>query len=228
MAFQVLQRFLSEDIQERVPLRARRLVVHSTANPGVGDESHFTWLDRKRQHGWTHYYLDWDSISQVVPEGFVAPAQGPTANRDTISFEICEGTTQEQFNQAWARAVWLAADILHRYGWGIEAMFSHADISRLYPAETDHTDPIGYFARWGRSWDQFTAEVEAARIGMGALPPFEPWQEAYIDRLMAEGLLSQRRHPNQQAVWWELAVQNLKLLDRVQVIETRLAQLASG
>lgn len=222
MAYQVLQRFLKDGIQERTPLRARRLVVHSTANPGVGDESHFSWLDGARRHGWTHYYLDWDSISQLVPEGFVAPAQGLTANRDSISFEICEGTTQAQFDEAWKRAVWLAADILNRYGWGIDAMVSHVDISRLYPQETDHTDPLGYFARWGRTWEQFKADVAAALESMRSYPPAAPWQEAYIDQLMQEGLLSQRRHPNGSAVWWEVAVQNLKLLERIKILEKRL------
>lgn len=226
MAYQIFERFIREAIQERIPLKARRLVIHSTANPGATDEAHFTWLDGARRHGWAHYYLDWDSISQLVPEGFVAPAQGPTANRDSISIEICEGTTREQFDEAWKRAVWLAADILHRYAWSIDAMVSHADISRLYPRETDHTDPIPYFARWGRTWDQFRADVAAALEGMRSYLPAERWQEEYIDQLMQAGLLSQRRHPNEPTVWWELAVQNLKLMDRIKALEERVVDLS--
>lgn len=209
--YQVLQRFLKEDVQERIPLRAKRLVIHSTANPGATDEGHFNWLDSARQHGWAHYYLDWDSISQLVPEGFVAPANGTTANKDSLSFEICEGTTEGQFKEAWNRAVWLAADILHRYGWTVEQMVSHADISRLYPQDTDHTDPIGYFERWGRSWWQFRTEVASALGQLNGYPKASEWQEGTIDQLMQAGLLSQRRHPNEPVVWWELATQMLKL-----------------
>jgi hypothetical protein len=211
--YQVFDRLLQEELQDRIPLEAKRLVIHSTANPGVGDEAHFKWLNQARRHGWAHYYLDWDSISRLVPEGMVAPAQGPTANRDSISIEICEapaGQTDE-FLEAWERAVWLAADILDRYGWETDVLFSHADISKRYPAETDHTDPIAYFAQFGRSFSDFTADVAAALKQRRELPPAEDWQEQLIDQLITEGLLTERRHPNQPVVWWELAAMLLRV-----------------
>lgn len=213
MTYLIQQRLLRNEFQERMPLQATRLVVHSTANPGVGDESHFSWLDSARQPGWAHYYLDWNSISQVAPEGFVAPAQGPHANRDSISFEICEAVTADQFQQAWDRAVWLAADILSRYGWRVDRLFSHADISRLYPQDTDHTDPIGYFAKWGKTWPQFQANVSAALAARSTYPAAETWQEDCVTQLMNAGMLHQRRPANQPVLWWELATQNLKLLE---------------
>lgn len=206
MAYSVLERFLREDLQERVPLVTKRLVVHSTANPGVGDEAHFKWLDGARRHGWAHYYLDWDSISQLVPEGFVAPAQGPTANRDSISIEICEAADgrHDLFIEAWNRAVWLSANILRRHGLTTSALFSHADISRLYPQDTDHTDPIGFFSRFGRTWANFVADVQTSM--QSPWPSAETWQEQAITDLLQTGLLQQRRHPNQPVLWWELAL----------------------
>lgn len=213
--YQVLQRFLQEDLQERTPLTATRLVAHSTANPGATDEGHFRWLDSARQHGWAHYYLDWDSISQLVPEGFVGPANGPTANADSISFEMCEPAAgpnaTAQFLQVWNRAVWLAADILHRYGWGIDRLFSHADISRLYPQDTDHQDPIAFLAQYGRTWDQFKSDVATALFGIGRLPTPAPWQDVLMDQMLQAGLLQQRRHPMQPVLWWELAAVALRL-----------------
>ena len=210
--YQVLERYLREELQERVPLKARRLVIHSTANPGVGDEAHYKWLDGARRHGWAHYYLDADSISQLVPEGLVAPAQGPTANADSISIEICEAKPgdRNEFIASWDRAVWLAADVIRRYGWTIDALCSHADISRQYPSETDHTDPLAYFQSFGRSWANFKADVastlELASSEEGILPAPAAWQEQAIDDLMSAGLLQNRRHPNQVVRWWELAL----------------------
>jgi N-acetylmuramoyl-L-alanine amidase len=218
MEYPVLPSLLREAIQDRVPLTPARLVVHSTDNPGATAEDHFNYLDAEERAGWSHYYLDWDSIRQVVSEGFRAPAQGPTANRDSLSFEMCEPPTDvpqdEQealFAEVWSRAVALAADILHRYGWGTDRMYSHADISRMY-GETNHTDPIGFLARYGRSWSDFVAAVDAELERLnGALPAPHDWQTAFIDQLLQAGIITQRRHPLQPVLWWELAAIALRV-----------------
>jgi hypothetical protein len=214
--YQILERLLKDELQERIPLQARYLVIHSTANPSVGDEAHFKWLDSARQDGWAHYYLDWDSISQLVPEGLVAPAQGPNGNKAAISIEICEGTSQAQFDEAWKRAVWLAADIMHRYNWPMGCLYSHADITKMYPQDTDHTDPIAFFQKFGKRWEDFIQDVRAQLdILNRTYPPADPWREDIITELMKTGLLSQRRHPNQPVLWWEEATMLLKLRNEV-------------
>lgn len=209
----ILERLLRDELQERIPLRATRLVIHSTANPGATDETHFKWLDADRRHGWAHYYLDWDSISQLVPEGLIAPAQGPTANQDSISIELCEPASNipaaEQrrlFDAVWARGAWLAADILLRYGWGIDRLQNHADITQQNPTETDHTDPLPLLRRFGKTWAQFVyAAAKLVDEGRQQYPAAAPWQESLIDQMVAAGQLNQRRHPLQPVVWWELA-----------------------
>lgn len=207
----VLERPLREDILVRQPLQASMVVVHSTANPGAGDESHFKWLDSARQHGWAHYYLDHDSISQLVPEGFQAPAQGPTCNTKAISIEICEPSQKltmaqqmNEFNAAWSRAVWLTADIMVRHGFLMGQLYSHSEISQMYPKETDHTDPLNFFKRYGKSWNHFLQDVRSQLELMSSLyPPATEWQMGYIDKAMDQKLLDTRRHPNQPMLWWE-------------------------
>jgi hypothetical protein len=221
--YQILERFLREDIQERTPLQATRLVIHSTANPGATDEGHFSWLDQERQHGWAHFYADWNSISQLVPEGFVAPAQGSTANRDSISIEMCEPSTKlswaerlDQFNKVWDRTVWLAADILYRYGWDTRALYNHAMISQLYPNDTDHTDPIAFFQTYNKTWNDFVSAVSNTLLGFGKAPEPAAWQTAYVTRALADKRLTTARHPLDPVTWWELLDAEEKILARVQ------------
>lgn len=221
-AYPIFVRHLRDEIQERKPIRPARLVIHSTANPGATDEDHFRWLDGARRHGWANYYLDHDSISELVPEGMLAPAQGPTANSDSISIEMCEPATTlpwaeqvRQFQETWNRAVWLSADILHRYGWGVDKLYAHFEISQLYPKETNHTDPQGFFARYGRSWVQFKAEVAQLLEEMHSqYPKPADWQYEPMQWLQQEGLLHTMRHPRQPVEWWELGYMLQRIKDR--------------
>ena len=49
--------------------------------------------------------------------------------------------------------------MLDHYGWGIDRLISHADCSERWGG-SDHTDPLGYFEDFGKSWSQFKQEVE--------------------------------------------------------------------
>lgn len=231
--YPILQNWLRESIQDLVPVVPTCFVVHSTANPGVGDEAHVRWLNTARQHGWANYYGDHDSIRMVVPEGWRAPAQGPTYNLQALSYEMCEPgrdlSWDEQvrrFHETWNRAAWTAAETCFRFGWGIYQVISHAEVSAKVPNETDHTDPIAFFARYGRTFEDFRADVGALLEELnGAYPEAADWQDGYIIGLMNAGYLSQRRHPNQPVIWWEMAAQNLKLLERIKGLEARLTKL---
>jgi hypothetical protein len=221
--YPVFQRLLDDAIQERIPIQPEYLVIHSTANPGVGDESHYKWLNSARQHGWANYYGDWDSISLVVPEGMMAPAQGPSANKKAISYEICEPDTKlawaeqvRQFTEAWNRAVWTAADICWRMGWPTDKIKSHADISKLYPSETDHQDPIAFFARYGKSFPDFRGAVSAKLVEWStAYGQADDWQYKAVQDLTQikvtidgkeQSFLQTVRHPYQPVQWWEFAL----------------------
>lgn len=223
--YPILVRHLRPDILVREPVTPNCLVIHSTANPGATDEAHYKWLDGARRHGWANYYLDWDSISQLVPEGMLAPAQGPTFNARALSIELCEPPTniplaeqRQMFEEVWRRGVWLAADILFRYGWELHQMLSHADVSRMHPTETDHTDPIAFFARFGRTWAQFQAAVaDALEERHRDHPDAEPWQYDPVRRLQEAGLLHDLRHPRQPVEWWELGF----MLERIREATAR-------
>jgi uncharacterized protein YraI len=142
-------------------------VVHATADPGATAQNiHDYFNNHPDAEASTHAVIDWNSIIEMIPENEKAWHAGPTANSHYLSFEMCEPATDDpdrnnKFQEVWNRAVWYCAKTCVKYGWNTnENIFSHNGISKTYH-ETNHTDPYGYFAAYGKTWDQFLADVDA-------------------------------------------------------------------
>jgi hypothetical protein len=79
----------------------------------------------------------------------------------------------------------------------------------MYPNETDHTDPIEFFQRYGKTFADFKAEVVAKVTARTEVPK---WKQDYADTLLhmtgvdGKPLLNDRRPADQKVEWWELAV----------------------
>lgn len=86
---------------------------------------------------------------------------GYTANQRFLSVEMCEpyGNDPAKFEEVWKRTVWLVADACIRYGWTKESLWSHRRVSGSY-GDTDHTDPIDYLNRYGRTWDDLLSAID--------------------------------------------------------------------
>lgn len=137
------------------------LFVHSTANLGATAKNH---RDAGRNGNWkyvTQYVCDWTGdVYHLMRDDKKAYAVG-NGNAYGVNLEICEGTTQAQFDGSWNTAVEFCAYYLNKRGWGIDRLMSHNE-ARLKWGGTDHTDPDPYFKRWGRTWAQFKDEVAQA------------------------------------------------------------------
>lgn len=147
------------------PLSPEGLVIHSTATPGATAQNEYVYYNTGERQASAHYFGDWQEIIRCVPENEKAWHAGATANKKYLSYEICEpkdtdSDRQGKFEKTWNNAVWFAADCFIRYGWKFpQVLFSHDAISRLYK-ETDHTDPIGFFAKYNKSWTDFINSVQ--------------------------------------------------------------------
>lgn len=75
-----------------------------------------------------------------------------------MGIELTHATDRETFERQWDEAVAWCADYLRGRGWGIGQLVSHRDCSRRWGG-SDHMDPDGYFAAYGRSWSQFKTAV---------------------------------------------------------------------
>ncbi len=147
-------------------LTPRYLVVHSTANPGATAENHVTYWRRSQPSVvMAHYVMDWTdggTVIQTQETDRLAWHVG-NGNSRTYGIELCEATNAQDFETEWRAAVeWCALQLRSR-GWTTSRLICHADASNWWGGT--HTDPTGYFARYGRSWAQFKADVASYMAG---------------------------------------------------------------
>lgn len=147
-------------------LSPRYLVIHSTANPGATAENHVTyWRRNQPSVAMAHYVMDWTGGGTVIKaqETDRLAWHVGNGNSRTYGIELCEATNPQDFEVEWRAAVEWAAMQLRSRGWGTDRLICHADASEWWGGT--HTDPTGYFERFGRSWGQFKADVAAYMAG---------------------------------------------------------------
>lgn len=147
------------------------LVVHSTANPGASAANHVSYWRGSPAYA-VHYVMDLDGsvVYQTMSTSSKAWHVGG-GNSVSYGIELCEATNSADFEAQWTEAVKWCGDQLTSRGWGVSRLCSH-DEARVTWGGTDHTDPTGYFARFGHSWSEFESDV-AAYMGSGAVPDID-------------------------------------------------------
>lgn len=147
---------------------AQYLVIHETANPGASAYNHTLYWANNPDYA-VHYVMELDGsvVYNTVPDDRLAWHVG-NGNYETVGIELAHAISQEQFDSQWNEAVKWAGDYLSSRGWGIDRMLSHHEAAMRWGG-SDHTDPDGYFASYGRSWAQFEQAV-ADYMGTGVAP----------------------------------------------------------
>ena len=141
------------------------LVIHETANPGASAYNHVLLYSRGYSYAVQYVMeLDGSKVYHTMYDNRKAWAVG-NGNSRCVNIELAHATNQADFNSQWEQAVRWAGDYLNKRGWGIEQMISHNQ-ARLNWGGSDHTDPLSYFSSYGKSWNQFKAEV-AEYMGAG-------------------------------------------------------------
>ena len=154
------------------------VVVHETATPGATARDEFNFFNTADRGASAHGFVDWDEYIQTVPYTEIAWHAGPTANRRYIGIELCHAQTQEEFMKVWDNAVMVIASIFSYFGWEVtkDTLLSHSDVSLRW-GETDHTDPIGYFKKFGKTMEDFKAAVKNEIIGGLNMTQYEELSE---------------------------------------------------
>lgn len=162
MAYTITQKFISQNRSYAV-LNAIGTVLHETADPGATDENEFNYFNSGYRGASAHAFVDFDSITQTVPWNEQAWHAGSTANSSFIGIELCHYDDAARFQQVWDRAVWLFAwlhvNVIKNTAINMNTLMSHAEVSEKWH-ETDHMDPISYFAQFGKSVDDFRNAVQ--------------------------------------------------------------------
>jgi N-acetylmuramoyl-L-alanine amidase CwlA len=162
-------------------MTASRIVVHNTANDATA-RNEIAYMISNNQEVSFHYAVDDKEVVQGIPENRNAWHSGDGANgkgnREGIAIEICYSKSGgDRFTQAEKNAVELIADILKRYGWGVDRVTKHQDYNGKYcPHRT-----------LDQGWDRFIKMIEAKmsnklyRVQVGAFA-----NKANADNLVKE------------------------------------------
>ena len=138
------------------------LVVHSTANEGATAWNHVQYWQRIGNDApmaqWVTDWTDGGTVYQVMNGNTVAWHVG-NGNWHSVGIEICEATNANDFEVGFDTAAQWCAVYLNEQGWGIDRMVTHNEARYIWGG-TDHTDPIPYFAKWGKSWNDFENLVQ--------------------------------------------------------------------
>ena len=118
------------------PMQPKFVVIHNTANDATA-ENEIAYMKRNDNEVSFHYAVDEKEAVQGILEDRNAWHAGDggrgEGNRYGIAIEICYSKSGgEKFEKAERNAAALAADILKRYGWGVEKIKKHRDFSKKY------------------------------------------------------------------------------------------------
>jgi N-acetylmuramoyl-L-alanine amidase len=140
------------------------VVAHSTATPEATDERELEYFKAnwKTRQAFAHFFVDWDSITQMADTDYKAWGAG-NGNPRFVHVELCETKDEAKFKESYMRYVWLLADILKKKNLGVTdggTLVSHAWVSD-HLGGTDHRDPLAYLKYHGVSWGKLVADVKA-------------------------------------------------------------------
>lgn len=135
------------------------VLIHETADPNVSAARFAQSFNNNwpRLETYVHAFTDDTQTINIHNTDYGVWGAGPTANARYIQIELCEVATVDQFARSVANDAYYVASMLHKYNLPVEygtTVVTHAQVSQWFH-ETDHTDPTGYFAKWGYGMDQF-------------------------------------------------------------------------
>lgn len=140
------------------------IVIHETADPGATAHNEAIYFNREWMNMWAyvHAFVDHTGTIQMMTPNYGVWGAGPVANNRFVQVELCEESSRANFIQSVNNDAIYAARILHRYNLkpndaaydGKGTVWSHHAVSRFLGG-TDHTDPDGYFAKYGYRFSQF-------------------------------------------------------------------------
>lgn len=162
MSYPITEQLISFNRSEET-LNYQGIVIHSTATPGATAQNEHDYFNSGDRQASAHGFIDWTQIIRTIPENEVSWGCGPTGNHKYLNYEMCEpaGYDPAKFQEVWNRTVWLVAEACVRNNWGTGPnVFSHRGVSLAYH-ETNHTDPIQFLAKYGKTWDELLAAIDA-------------------------------------------------------------------
>ncbi|WP_294756593.1 SLAP domain-containing protein [uncultured Lactobacillus sp.] len=140
------------------------VVIHETATPNATARNEAIYFNREWMniYSYVHAFVDKTGVIQMTTPDYGVWGAGPVANNRFIQVELCEENNLADFAKGVNNDAVYVAQLLHKYNLvpdnavhdGKGTIWSHHAVS-TFLGGTDHTDPDGYFAKWGYSMDDF-------------------------------------------------------------------------
>lgn len=149
------------------------VVMHYTANDRSNADGEASYASRNWPNAFPHEFIDPNEIIQIANYQYGAYGAGQFANQRFVHLELCVAKTQAEFDQSFDMWCERAAEYLAARKLGVSpaqpddsgTLWSHAEVSK-YLGGTDHTDPIEYLKRWGKTWQDVIDRVTAYYDGL--------------------------------------------------------------
>lgn len=179
------EKFLTENacFKQNKKMIPKGITVHSTATPGVMNETWFSAWNNGSINKAVHAFIDKDGIMQTLPwdtvgwhsgTGFLGKEKNAN-NSGYIGFEICEpsghsysgGTminydsekNTEYFNSVYKQAVELCAYLCEKFSISADNIICHSEGYALGIA-SNHSDVMQWFPKHGKNMDIFRNDVK--------------------------------------------------------------------
>ncbi len=126
------------------------------------------WFKRWNKPGvekLVHGFIDDTGVYNFAPYTMACWHIGHSwGNANTIGYELCELENRAEFEKMWGYAVTHYAALCKKYGLTADKVIGHQEAHKKGIA-SNHGDPEPYFKRFGKSMNQFRADVKAAMSG---------------------------------------------------------------
>lgn len=142
------------------------IVVHYTGNDGDTDEANANYFKGSNRKASAHYFVDDDSITQSVPDNYVAWHCGTSGtyyngcrNANSIGVEMCDTQRNGVYDLSAAtraNAIELIKELMAKYNIPISRVVRHYDVT--------HKCCPAYFVDNVAAWNQFLADINGGSV----------------------------------------------------------------
>lgn len=140
------------------------IVIHETATPNATAQNEYNYFNTGNRQSSAHAFIDDKEIVQCIEWDNKAWHAGKTANQNYIGIELCHFDSSFKFNIIYSQAVELFAylfiNVLKMNIVTNENLMSHNEVSMKWK-ETNHTDPVSYFKKYGKTIEGFRNDVQS-------------------------------------------------------------------
>lgn len=156
------------------------IVIHETANPNSTIDNEIAYMDRNWRSAFVHAFVDQSKIIEIHDPSYGAWGAGREANKYFMHIELVEHPNDRTaFMKSVLNDAYYAATKLYQFGLTPSrpskkkgdisgTIWSHNEVS-AYLGGTDHTDPTGYFSKFGYSMEQFYELIQYEFEGLGVM-----------------------------------------------------------